>query len=31
MPNEFDHIAIATHRLADAAPPLVGELGGVSG
>jgi hypothetical protein len=31
MPVVFDHIALATHRIADAPGFLVGELGGVSG
>ena len=31
MPTVFDHIALATHSIADAPALLVGELGGVSG
>ena len=31
MPTVFDHIALATHRIADAPAFLVGELGGISG
>ena len=31
MPTVFDHVAIATHKIADAPALLVGELGGISG
>ena len=31
MPVVFDHIAVATHRIADATDFLVGNLGGISG
>jgi len=31
MPTIFDHIAVATHRIADAPEFIVGQLGGVSG
>ena len=31
MPTAFDHIALATRRIADAPTFLVGELGGISG